>query len=108
MIDKLAFTEKVFEEIHKLENAVKLYEGMTQAVAPDDAIGRVSRMDAINNKSVNDAALFEAKKRLQQLSYVLDRLNDSDFGICVKCKKPIPEGRLLIRPESRLCVQCAR
>lgn len=107
MVDKAAFTEKLFEEIHKMETTIALYEGMTNPIAPDDAIGRVSRMDAINNKSVNDAALFEAKKRLQQLSYVLDRMNDTDFGICLKCKKNIPEGRLLIRPESRLCVACA-
>lgn len=108
MKDKAAFIEKVFEEIHKMEMTIALYEGMTNPIAPDDAIGRVSRMDAINNKSVNDAALFEAKKRLQQLSHVMDRLNDTDFGICIKCKKTIPEGRLLLRPESRLCVPCAQ
>jgi DnaK suppressor protein len=30
-----------------------------------------------------------------------------DFGICIKCGKPIPTGRILVRPESLTCVNCA-
>ena len=34
-------------------------------IAPENAIGRVSRMDAINNKSVNEAALKKAEIKLK-------------------------------------------
>lgn len=80
---------------------------MTNPISPDNAIGRVSRMDAINNKSVNDAALREAEQRCKKLLLVHDKVDDPDFGICRSCKQPIPEGRLMIRPESVLCVHCA-
>lgn len=107
MKDKTAFIASVKTELKKLEHSIDMYKNMTNPIAPDNAIGRVSRMDAINNKSVNDSALRESEQRYKKLLLVLDNVNDPDFGICRKCKQAIPEGRLMIRPESSLCVKCA-
>ena len=95
-------------EILKTEKKVKQYEEMTEPIAPDNAIGRVSRMDAINNKGVMDAALRKAKEQLEGLRRNLDKLGTSDFGICPKCKKDIPIERILLAPQSSFCVNCAR
>lgn len=100
--------KKILEEIAKTEKQIEDYEALTQPIAPNDAIGRVSRMDAINNKSVNEASLRQAKNKLVNLKRVLDKFGTDDFGICLNCKQPIPVGRILIRPESLLCVNCAR
>ncbi|WP_353777389.1 TraR/DksA C4-type zinc finger protein [Winogradskyella sp. 3972H.M.0a.05] len=99
---------KILEEIAKTEKQIEDYENLTKPISPSDAIGRVSRMDAINNKSVNEASLRQAKLKLVNLNRVLDKFGTEDFGICLKCKQPIPVGRILIRPESLLCVNCAR
>jgi DnaK suppressor protein len=64
-------------------------------------------MDAINNKSVTEAALRQAEEKLNKLKYVLTKIHDDDFGLCAKCKKPIPIGRILLMPQSRHCVNCA-
>jgi DnaK suppressor protein len=86
---------------------VEEYRELTKPIAPDDAIGRISRMDAINNKSVTEATLRQAEEKLNKLQYVLTRIGKEGFGFCLKCKKQIPIGRILIRPESQHCVQCA-
>ena len=99
---------KILEEIAKTENQILDYEELTKPISPNDAIGRVSRMDAINNKSVNEASLRQAKIKLGNLNRVLEKFGSDDFGICLKCKQVIPIGRILIRPESLLCVNCAR
>ena len=95
-------------EIVRTEKLIAEYKELTQPVAPDDAIGRVSRMDAINNKSVTEATLRQAEQKLKNLKRVLSRVGTSDFGICIKCGKAIPAGRILYRPESLTCVNCAR
>lgn len=102
------FRSKVKEAIGTTEGLIAEYRQLTQPIAPDDAIGRVSRMDAINNKSVNEAALRQAESKLASLKRVLASIGNADFGLCLQCRKPIPEGRILIRPESLYCVQCAR
>ena len=65
-------------------------------------------MDAINNKSVLEAALREAQSKLIQLNDINNKIASSGFGLCKTCKKSIPFGRLMIRPESQLCVNCAK
>lgn len=95
-------------EIVKTEKLIAEYKELTQPIAPDDAIGRISRMDAINNKSVTEASLRQAEQKLENLQRVLSRVGTKDFGICIKCGKPIPTARILYRPESLSCVNCAR
>ncbi|MFC3876086.1 TraR/DksA C4-type zinc finger protein [Winogradskyella maritima] len=45
---------------------------------------------------------------MSNLKRVLENVGTPDFGICVKCKQTIPLGRIFIRPQSLLCVNCAR
>ncbi|MDA9885672.1 TraR/DksA C4-type zinc finger protein [Winogradskyella sp.] len=99
---------KIEEEISVTERKIKDLRNLTKPISPSDAIGRVSRMDAINNKSVNENSLRQAEVKLSNLKRVLENVGTPNFGICVKCKNQIPIGRILIRPQSLLCVNCAR
>lgn len=47
--------QKILDEISKTEKRIIEYKELTEPIAPDVAIGRISRMDAINNKNVNCA-----------------------------------------------------
>lgn len=99
--------EKVIQEIEKTKNSVEDYRDMTNPISPDSAVGRISKMDAISNKSVAEAALRQAELKLTNLHNVLTSIDGSDFGLCIKCQKPIPIGRILLMPQSRYCVNCA-
>ncbi|WP_456441095.1 TraR/DksA family transcriptional regulator [Psychroserpens sp.] len=107
-MDKEKVKLTILDEISKTEASITSYRELTKPIAPNDAIGRVSRMDAINNKTINEASLRQAESKLHTLKIVLSNINDDDFGICLKCKQTIPLGRILIRPESLFCVNCAR
>lgn len=94
------------QEIQKTTKQIAEYKELTQPVEPENAIGRISRMDAINNKSVTEAALRKAKEKLEKLNFALATINDTDFGVCIRCHRPIPLGRILIMPQARTCVKC--
>ena len=94
-------------EIKSTEQKIVEYSLLCQPIAPENSIGRVSRMDAINNKSIVEAALRVAKEKMFELKEMKIIVNEKDFGICRKCKKEIPFGRLKIQPQSRFCVICA-
>jgi DnaK suppressor protein len=106
-IDKAELKAKIEAEISKTESHILEYKELTKPVAPENAIGRISRMDAINNKSVIEAALRKAKEKLLKLKLALSTIDDKDFGLCVRCHKPIPLGRILIMPQARSCVACS-
>jgi len=107
-MDKGKIRELLNSEIVKTKEQVVRYEDLAQPISPDNAIGRVTRMDAINNKSIVDAALRKAKERLRGLKSSLDKLDSNDFGVCVKCKNNIPIERILLAPQSSFCVNCAQ
>ena len=81
------------------------YRELTKPIPPNDAIGRVSRMDAINNRSVNEAALRQLEK--DQLDKAMTRMRDEKYGKCMACGDNIPLGRLMLMPGATRCVRCA-
>lgn len=100
--------QKINIEIEKTQNKIIEYKTLTEPIAPENAIGRVSRMDAINNKSVVEAALRKAEEKLNKLKYALTQINKEGFGLCARCNHQIPIGRILLMPQSVHCVNCAR
>ena len=108
MSDSAEIGKRFLSEIKKTKLKISQYEEMTQPVAPDNAIGRVSRMDAINNKGVMEAALRKARERLDGLNRHYEKLNTADFGRCLKCQNEIPLERIFMAPQSSFCVNCAR
>lgn len=83
------------------------YKEETKPIAPDCAIGRVSRMDAINNKSVVEAALQVQENKMRGLLHVQSTLDEDSFGLCNRCGTQIPIQRILLVPQHKFCVRCA-
>ena len=105
--EKKHIENQIKEKIEKLDKEIITLKDLTQPIAPDCAIGRVSRMDAINNKSVNEAALRKKEIQLKALRETVKNLDDPQFGKCIRCGQEIPLGRIMLMPESKKCVRCA-
>ncbi len=70
------------------------------------AVGRLSRVDALQQQAM---AAEQAKRnalRLQQVAVALQTVADDAYGDCKKCGEPIGYRRLRARPESPCCVLC--
>ncbi len=105
--DRKILKKKIIDELENLTHDIIELKELVKPIAPENAIGRISRMDAINNKSVNEAALRKATIRLADLKDAIISIEEESFGICLNCRKEIPMGRLLLRPQSKSCVECA-
>lgn len=100
-------TRQIATEIEKVKTDIKAFKELARPVAPDAAIGRLTRMEAINSKSINEAALTKAQHRLAKLVNASKMIDDPDYGICIECDEPIPFARMMIMPDSDMCVKCA-
>ncbi|MBW2427232.1 MAG: TraR/DksA family transcriptional regulator [Deltaproteobacteria bacterium] len=72
----------------------------------DEPIGRVSRIDAIQQQSMVQANRRAAQQRLAQARSALSRIDEGDYGECVSCGEPVSFARLKARPETPFCVVC--
>jgi DnaK suppressor protein len=104
--EKIDIRNRINSKIADIDERIIEYRELTKPIPPSVAIGRVSRMDAINNRSINEAALRQIEKQRKGLESALNRLNDDKFGRCVSCGEVIPIGRILIMPGATKCVRC--
>ena len=64
-------------------------------------------MDALTNQEVKQKTLEMLELKLKKLNYAFSRIDDEEFGECNLCLQTIPMQRLLLMPETSVCVQCA-
>ncbi len=105
--EKKQLEDRIRGKIESVNNDIESYAELSKPVSPDSSIGRLTRMEAINSKSINEASLNNAKNTLSRLKKTLKMLDDPDFGYCYGCEDAIPFARLMIMPESTYCVKCA-
>lgn len=72
----------------------------------DLPIGRLSRVDALQQQSMAAANRRSLELRLQQVAAALAAHAEGAYGDCRRCGEPIGYPRLQARPETPLCVAC--
>ena len=105
--EKEKLANHIREKIQVLKQDIISYQQLTKPISPDNSIGRLTRMEAISSKSINEAVLRKASHTLTKLERALQIIDDPDFGLCLECEEPILFARLMIMPETDLCVECA-
>ena len=91
----------------ELQQTIAYLQQETQVIEPSVSLGRLTRMEAIGEKAVNEHVLGLTQKRIVRLENALKRIDDKSYGICIRCRVLIPSGRLEQVPEALLCTSCA-
>jgi len=105
--EKQSIKEKIYTERSKLSQQITLLEAKTKPVAPDCSLGRLTREEEMNEQMMNKKILNEALLKQTRLKNAEQRVEHPMFGICIECEEPIGVGRMMVRPESVRCVECA-
>ena len=77
-------------------------------VLDQTSVGRLSRVDAMQQQAMAQASQGRRRIQLQQCKAALRALEDGDYGYCRKCDEPIGYPRLQANPAALLCVRCQR
>ena len=75
-------------------------------VSLDEPIGRLARMDALQQQSMALANRQTALRRLERIESALRRHAQDEYGFCQSCEEPIGYARLKAQPEAPFCVDC--
>lgn len=94
-------------ELARLERSMPSTAQAAKPVELDQtAVGRLSRMDALQNQHLTADLHSREQARHAQLIDALDRLDHGTYGRCLSCGAAIAYGRLLVFPEARSCAVC--
>jgi DnaK suppressor protein len=93
------------------EELAQISEGSAQHRRPveldQQAVGRVSRIDAIQMQEMSKATEARRQTELKRIDAALSRIAEGDFGFCVICDEEIEPKRLDFDPALPTCRGCA-
>lgn len=103
-----AFLTKEIDRLAKRKENLKREDPFTDvrrvadSAAPDTDAAEQAGHERIS------ALKQEVDRRLIQIKKALARIKIGKYGICEKCGRMIDTDRLVVMPESTLCVKCGR
>lgn len=80
----------------------------SRTVDLDQPIGRLSRMDALQQQAMAKANRAGHQQRLTLVEAALMAIKLERYGECRRCEEPIGYPRLRVRPESPFCLECQK
>ncbi|QUL37120.1 TraR/DksA C4-type zinc finger protein [Erythrobacter sp. JK5] len=72
-----------------------------------DSVGRLSRMDAMQQQAMAQAQERRRAAERARIRAALERLDEGEWGYCVRCGEAIAAARLRHDPGVAMCVGCA-
>lgn len=104
---KETLKQRILHNIDTLGKDIATLKEKIKPISPENSLGRLTRLEAISEKSVNEALLLKSEQRLKKLLFVKERVDSDEYGICNICDEEILYQRLEIMPESTICIECA-
>lgn len=102
--------EELYQELLadrvRLEDHLQLTKEGSKPVELGTPIGRLSRMDAIQQQEMTKAGRSTLERKLLQTRASLEAYRKGEYGYCRSCEEPIGYRRLKARPEAPFCLSC--
>ena len=96
--------EKELNELVDLSKKTK--KDRAPVILDQQSVGRLSRMDAIQQQNMSLATEKHRTQRIIKIENTFKRLEKGDFGLCISCGEEISSKRLFIDPTFLKCIEC--
>ena len=104
-LERLNIKKKELEDLitRLIQNQKEYHDQLVGEPGADESDNAQREISVFSEYSFID----RKNKELKKIEHLIQKIaRNEDFGICEECGEPIPIERLLIVPESDLCVNC--
>ena len=105
--DLSIYKQKLESMLLEIGEYLSKTEESAAAVEPDKGLGRLSRMEAMQDQQMVLELRRRKKRQLLEVKNAISRIEQNLFGKCVFCGKKFSSDRLDVFPEVQTCVNCA-
>ena len=103
-----ALRKALLEKKAELERLSAISKESRDVVELDQTLqGRLSRMDAMQQQEMAKETERRRENERQRIDVALKRMEEGDYGYCVKCDEAIAAARLKLDPAVLTCIHCA-
>jgi DnaK suppressor protein len=96
----------IIDDLESIDTAAS--DSRATVVLDQTSVGRLSRMDAMQQQAMANATSQRRKAEIVQAKAALQRITDGEFGYCAECGGDIAVKRLAHNPAVSTCIACAR
>ena len=89
----------------ELEDRLSRIEGDLSETPDADSSERAVQLEDDESLEAQAAVISD---EIASIRRAIERIEDGSYGECVRCGNEIAPGRLEARPESALCIECAK
>ncbi len=108
-LDVNHFKQKLLHLRDSLAQVEQSGKEAAQTVELDQsAVGRLSRMDALQGQAMAKASHQRRMIQQQRIGSALQRIENGNYGVCVRCEENIHLKRLEVDPTTLVCIECAK
>lgn len=107
-IDPEYFKKRLEERLAAIIDDQEEKKGENPVELDQARVGRLSRMDAMQQQAIAQEAARLAGLERQRIEAALKRIDAGEYGYCIVCGEEIAEGRLRFDPSVLTCIACAR
>lgn len=81
-------------------------EGQKTVVLDQQSVGRLSRMDAMQQQAMAQATARRRDAQRMRIKAALSRMHEGEYGYCTECGEEIAPDRLSLDPAAPRCLSC--
>jgi DnaK suppressor protein len=100
------FRPLIEARLTEIESELAAAADNIKPIAPDAAVGRLSRMDAMQMQQMALAGKRRLEEQRGRLHEALRRIEAGDYGRCLRCGEDIATERLQYQPDAVVCMPC--
>jgi DnaK suppressor protein len=101
--------QELLRTLSRLEGRIaKNGPGNGAAELDQTCVGRLSRIEALQNQGLTDGLRERERIQFEQVLDALCRLESGTYGTCVTCHTPVAFERLTVFPETPTCTPCGQ
>jgi len=101
------FHQQLTDLRQELQQQYTAGEDSTGTVVLDQSkVGRLSRMDALQQQSMAQSSQRHVEQRLRGVNIALAKFDSGDYGYCEQCGEDIDPQRLAVQPDAGCCFAC--
>ena len=102
------FKKQLIHQQAELRELEQTGDDASKTVELDQSrVGRLSRMDALQGQAMSQEMKRRRQLELKNIAAALRRIENDEYGYCVKCDEKIATKRLDFDPAAALCIECA-
>ena len=109
MIDEDFVEARRAELVRLREDLLAVADSAAEGARPvdlDQPIGRISRVDAMQQQKMVAVNRQAARQRRRLVEAALSRIEEDEYGECLSCGEEIAPRRLEAHPEAPFCIEC--